>query len=133
MPDINEGDCFLIETNKYSDGQIKSHLMVTVIKTGARLVLLPICSDNGGKYVDKTCLLKQGCHPFVNKQSFVSYAEARFYNEQDILERLRDGTCKKKSRFDVDTFRRIRQGIGMSDAIPIEIFEVYDDQRFGRM
>lgn len=76
------------------------------------MLLLVNCTSVEGKArIDETCLLKQGDHPFIKKDSFILYSEARIEPLLFIENGIKIGRFTKKEIVDDELYIKILKGL----------------------
>lgn len=76
----------------------------------AMLLLVNCSSINPEKSYDKTCILDVGDHPFITRQSYIYYKEARIESLDNIEEGIKQNRFIKKEIINDDLYRRILEG-----------------------
>lgn len=81
-------------------------------------VLSVSCSSiKEGKKFDDTCVIKQGEHEFIKKDSFIFYEHLRIDNAEEIQSRIDNGNFIAKDVINDDLYQRILKGILRSKSI----------------
>ena len=63
---------------------------------------------------DPTCLLQPGDHPFVTRNSYVSYGTSRIQEAEKLINGVASGVLIAKDPMDNDIFARICNGLPVS-------------------
>jgi len=129
------GDTLLIETNYNNRGEIQNHLFVIILKIEDKsklTIIIPISTLNSPKQ-DRQTVLSQGCHEFINRESYVYYGRARLISEEKLNNLITTGQAKKKDRFSEPYFSRICDGILKSHFTPADVRELYQDCIFRKL
>lgn len=92
----------------------KAHLFVILTNTckDGKNLLVPICSER--PKCDRTCLLGAGDHPFLNRLSFVSYAQLAQYDAEHIKNQVLSKVIEYKGIMDAVIFARVCAGVEVS-------------------
>ena len=98
--DPKRGHLHIILTDECPDGK---HLLVSVSS------LRPKC--------DNSCLLGKGDHPFITRDSFISYAHADIYDARVIKERIKKGDITHRGQLESHIFGFVCAGVTISRLI----------------
>ena len=80
------------------------------------------------EYLEQTCLVEPGEHPFVKHRTIVHYASATLVKDS-VLERLKsEGKLKPKEPLSSGLLDRIRKSAEDSENIPTGCYEVLREQ-----
>ncbi len=60
---------------------------------------------------DPTCVLTAGCHPFVQRESYVYYRHTRIEQERDVQQRLAKGVYIPHEPVGTELLARIKVGL----------------------
>ena len=119
-----KGQSFLNEPDKTTRGEIR-HLNVVITEPDEdkNVLVVPVCTyhEKDGKPwlgQDTSCILKAGCHPFINVKSYISYRNARAMNFIDIFNGLNNGKLDRKQDFDAYLVQEMQRGAEESLLIP---------------
>lgn len=85
------------------------------------ILLVNISSVKEHVPYDATCVLDAGCHPFVKRQSYVSYAHAVVSNAGHVEVKMAAGEIIQKDDVSEDIFTRVLQGFFKSDQVTPKI------------
>ena len=94
------------------------HLFVIVIKSSdfdgyaqSQCISVNISSIKDGMYHDEACVLKAGCHPFINHDSYVLYSHARIDSENHLINQVNSGRMVPKESVSGELLEKIIQGL----------------------
>lgn len=74
---------------------------------------------------DDTCLLDQGDHPFVQKLSYVFYAEAKVCRSRGIQNGIDQGLIEPRPDLVDEIFERVLAGITVSQDTPQHVVRYF--------
>jgi len=66
---------------------------------------------------DPTCILEQGCHNFVTRQSYVAYDRAVVLNSERVATRINDGEFRTLDPCSEELFARVLTGFATSQFV----------------
>ncbi len=131
---VGAGDCFLIETDRYEDGSIRSHLHVIVIDceehTGTTIIVVV---ETLTSKKDTTVVLRQGDHEFIKQDSYVNYRRAKTTSNTDIEHLVKRGKARPMGSIKGDLLKRIEQGLKASVFTPQYVVDFYAQFRDRKM
>jgi len=105
---------FVLLTDPHDDG------------TGTKCVLLVSLSTVKQNLPhDRTCILYQGDHPFIKRESYVVYQRARIEEVAKILRGVKSGQLIAQTPMDGAIFARICKGIEESRLTPPKSLNFY--------
>lgn len=105
--------------NKPTPG-VPAHLWVVVsdpAKDAARVVIANLTHWDE-RYGDPACRLRPGDHPFVTKDTFVNYEDAKAVGLADLEAGERRGIFERRQPVDAALLQRIRDGLMRSEFCP---------------
>jgi hypothetical protein len=70
---------------------------------------------------DNSCILPEGCHPFIKRKSFVQYSHARAINVVDIFNGLQKGKIIKKEEFSAFYVQDMQRGAELTRKLPAKL------------
>ncbi|GAB3362746.1 hypothetical protein GCM10027395_23850 [Giesbergeria sinuosa] len=79
-------------------------------------------------FVDDSCLLKPGDHPFIRHDSFIDYRFTRLEQAEHVEARVAEGVFDVKESCSPDLIRRIIEGALKSPRIPREYKMILKNQ-----
>jgi len=123
------GDTFL---NKSSQGLLP-HLWVVISKRTHSLeevviVNLTSCRDSG--YVDQSCLLNKGDHPFIKHETYVNYRDARIPRICNLEKAEATGLLIRREPVDEVLLTKILEGAKTTPFLKFKIRKILEDQDF---
>jgi len=126
------GDCFLIETDHYKDGTVRSHLFVIVLKPEPHTQNTIVVSirTNRGRGVDNTTELEPGVHEFIKSKSWVVYRRARIVSLIELESLILDGSAKPMVPMPPKITKMICDGLLRSRFTPQDVRLRYSNQLF---
>jgi len=74
---------------------------------------------------DKTCILYQGDHPFIKRESYVVYQMARIEEVAKILRGVKSGQLVAQAPMDGAIFARVCKGFEESRLTPPKLLDFY--------
>jgi len=78
------------------------------------VLVVNVTSVKQGVYFDPTCVLTPGCHPFVNRESYVVYKHAVVLGVDRLVEGCAAGEVRPHQAASPDLFTTIRDGFDQS-------------------
>lgn len=110
------GECLLIDS-----GPTGKHLFVLVLdkKVNNKLQVLsvPVCSIKSEVYIDDSCILQEGEHPFVKHESFVEYRNSRIDDATHLLSCVQEKTFIPHEPVSSELLNRILSGLKNSKQV----------------
>ena len=67
---------------------------------------------------DPTCILSPGCHPFINRDTWVFYAKSETMSVDVVLNRVKDGKFKRRGTMSDPPLGEIAAGLLKSPFTP---------------
>ncbi|MFC4789288.1 MULTISPECIES: hypothetical protein [Giesbergeria] len=92
------------------------------------VLLASVLSIKPGMFVDDSCLLKPGDHPFIRHDSFIDYRFTRLEQAEHVEARVAEGVFDVKESCSPDLIRRIIEGALKSPRIPREYKMILKNQ-----
>lgn len=74
---------------------------------------------------DATCILHPGDHPFITRNSFISYSTSRILEEAKLINGVATGVFVARELIDVSIVERICAGLSVSQQTPVKINRFY--------
>lgn len=111
----------------YDPGRGHLHVILTNCNPDQTHLIIPIRSRH--PRCDETCLLGAGDHPFLNRESYVSYAQSSVVEAKKLLELLENGDITHRGLLDEKIFARIAIGIEQSRLTPFKIKIYYTSNK----
>ena len=96
-----------------------------------QVLMASICTVRPGLFVDQSCLLSAGDHPFITHDSYVDYSFARMESQAHVEQCVAAGTFTAKEDCSPELIRRIIQGALVSKRIPREFKKVLETVLLG--
>jgi hypothetical protein len=110
-----KGDAFLVE----SGDRLHLHVVLTdKDRDGSHLLVSVSTIKPGARYVDYTCEIQAGEHPFVTVPSFVYYHHVQPRHANHIVKCVASGYFKQQNPINPALLDRIRTELLASDQIP---------------
>jgi hypothetical protein len=100
---------WIIVTPPYQ-GEVVTVSVTTKRRTSETLVVLP-----------------GGCHPFINRDSVISYGYSKIRFVSDIEAAVQNGTAKKREPVSPELLKRVQTGLRDSDFTPNGVRHFYKD------
>jgi hypothetical protein len=76
-----------------------------------QVLLVNLSTVRTGVHFDATCVLQQGCHPFVKVVSYVVYRSARVEAQAHLLTLIEKGVFRPQDPMPAAVFGTIRSGL----------------------
>ena len=89
--------------------------------------MVPVCSQRQG--FDATCILGVGDHDFINKPSFIEYANADVYQTEILIQRVVDGVMSYEGQLESTIFARVHAGL-MTSTFTTPRIKNYHDEHY---
>lgn len=127
------GECFLIESGKYEDGELKHHLFVVLIpfeEKSGKTILVSFSKTEGKTFYDDTLVINEG-HPFITDESYAAYYKPLTKTEDEIQAMIKKGVAIPKGTMPEMIVEQLKTGIIASEHTPYGVKELYDDYLFG--
>ena len=124
MP-FSAGDTFI---NDSASGPLP-HLWIVISDTQQsvdKIVIVNITTWRKGG--DESCLLYQGDHPFINRQTYVNYQDAKIVKLERLDELEGNGSITRRESLSSNILAKIREGAMTSDLTIIKIQKILEDQ-----
>lgn len=80
-----------------------------------------ICSVKPGLPFDNSCVLQVGDHPFLIRQSYVSYSQLRVDFEDDLKQKIASGYFHATNNASPSLIAKMLKGMGVSGRVPRHI------------
>lgn len=77
---------------------------------------------------DRSCLLDEGDHPFIQHQTYISYRDACFVTLAKLEELESQGLITRKEPLGIDILARVREGAMVSPFAKLKIRKIIEDQ-----
>lgn len=78
---------------------------------------------------DPACIVNPGEHPFINRQTCVNYGDALLFSVGQLAELVREGQIVPYPHpLSAELLAKIRQRAGESEELPIEYYNLLDEQ-----
>lgn len=74
---------------------------------------------------DATCILHPGDHPFITRDSFVSYRTSRIQEEAKLINGVATGVFVAREPIDIGIVERICAGLPISQQTPVKVNRFY--------
>jgi len=74
---------------------------------------------------DATCILHPGDHPFITRNSFISYSTSRILEEAKLINGVTSGVFVARELMDTGIVERICAGLSVSQQTPVKINRFY--------
>lgn len=85
------------------------HIVVTAPDKDGNVLCVPVGSYEDG--MDPTCLLKQGDHDYLTKDSMIYYGHAKVMKAETIIEMINDKKYEHWEDIKQDVFSKITKGV----------------------
>uniref|UniRef100_UPI0040477DD7 hypothetical protein n=1 Tax=Rheinheimera sp. TaxID=1869214 RepID=UPI0040477DD7 len=95
-------------------------------KNGEKVLLVNISSVDPDLYVDSTCILQPGDHPFIRHESFVYYKHAELYSPDRITDEVLKGNYDVHQPCTDELMQRILDGFAGSREIKRYVQRFYE-------
>jgi len=127
------GDCFLIESGTYEDGESKHHLFVIVIpfeEKSGKTILVSFSRTEDRTFYDDTLVISGG-HPFITDESYAAYYRPLTKTEDEIQEMIEKSTAIPQDPMPAIIVEQLKAGILVSEHTPYGVKELYEDYLYG--
>jgi hypothetical protein len=129
---MSKGQAFLDAEVQTRNGPAR-HLNVIITNPDDEQTFLtiPICTYQriGGRPLpgqDESCLLSPGCHPFIDKESYVLYKKARALSFAKLFNGIRQGLFKKQLDMPKEIVQDMQRGAEASPFFPEELKRFFE-------
>lgn len=85
------------------------------------VLVVNISSVRDHAYHDQSCILRNGCHPFVRWDSWVMYSHATVLRLPRLEQNIVSGDIQPQAALDVATFGSVRAGFDLSPHVKVKI------------
>ena len=116
---FNCGDTFLIEDE---DGY-ERHLWIIITPPIKEMVVVSVTTRR--QQSETLVELHKGDHPFITRDSVITYAYAKIVNVEEIESAIRNGTAETNSPVSATLLRRAQAGLIDSDRTPNGVKHYY--------
>lgn len=115
----SEGDVLHIgETGPRHDrGRGHYFIVLTEPFEGEKCLLVPICTAHSK--CDRTCLLDSNDHDCLHHESFVLYAQLKFYSTSHIAEQAVSGQIEVMTSLRAELLTKVVEGVHTSSLSPL--------------
>jgi hypothetical protein len=115
--------------NRSAEG-VPSHLWVIVSDPGvdADRVLIANLTHWDDRYADPACRLAGGDHPFITKDTYVNYEDARIVALADLETGEKRGIFERRQALSPALLQRIRDGAIQSEFCPNKCKRLLSEQ-----
>lgn len=132
-PLLAEGDCILIDAVHNSCRNLHLYFIVLMINDNQQsCLIIPLCSARQRGY-DNTVTLYKGDHPFIIRNSFVRFRDAKKVTYSKLIKIINNSRAQKQVPISSDLLKRIQGGIMTSQFTPNKIKQVYQDWCFDQL
>ena len=104
---------------------IDEHLWIVLTEPDEDGGVVCVCFVTQKQYTDPTVVCEPGEHPFIKRPTAVAYRFAERFSLKRIKSNLSGGSFTKKERCSEVLFRKIYDGILVSDFTPNRIREIF--------
>lgn len=81
------------------------------------VLLVNISTARPGRRFDDTCILYPSEHPFLKRQSYVSYSDAVVKSSEDLIQFVSIGEIIPKTEVNEEIFARVLRGLRVSKRV----------------
>jgi hypothetical protein len=105
-----------------SSFRLRGHLWVVIGELPGppeKVIVVSLSSKKAES--DTTVVLCEGDHPFIKRETILSYKDARIFDKKDLVDRIERRFFEVNERFPEDKVKIMQQGILASPFTPNEI------------
>jgi len=119
------GDVYLV-----TDNRIDNHARVVISNPDSNPNQVVWVNFTGaeGEFRDHSCILEIGDHPWITKQTCISYKDARLVKQSDVDRWVQAGTIKKLVPVSDSVITKILEGAEATEELPGKCQRVLFDQ-----
>jgi len=122
---MKSGDAFLMPAPGISNRT--AHLWIVLTDAtleNQTVVIVSITTLRRG--AEQTVILRQGEHPFIDRDSSVCYADARIVDAGDLDEKAKAGQIRMHAACPAKTLQNVKDGILASELTPQKVQRFYE-------
>ena len=113
-----KGQSFLVPDKNIQGDTFHLHVIISNPDDDDNVLAVPVCTYSDKPWQDTSCLLPAGCHPFVNKRSYISYQNAKEMSLVKIFNGIQKGLLIRKDDFDMRFVQDMQKGAESSMSLP---------------
>lgn len=108
-----------------------SHLWIVISdpkKDRQHVAIVNLSSVKNNKSDDMSCVFEAGCHPSIDRKTFVMYRYAQIETNKELDRRIGGGGWHPMDPVSPSMLDQIREGVAKSDRVPISVHDLLAEQ-----
>lgn len=119
------GKSFLSDNEKTPSGKLKRHLRIIITNPDFENNYVVITVQTlRGTFMDTTCIIEKGEHPFIKHTSVVNFSKTLMMNEHEIINGIQRGLLIDKKNVSQSLLEKLQKAAISSDKISENIKQI---------